>query len=1230
MSAVEFGGIKGAIERVVRKNGETRHPKHVLQQEHTAEQVAVRIRAAAASVIEGRERKAPDLAVERTVPFIEILDGASRRAFGRAYTDLSLTQKLDLLAEQAKHTKGGDQVGIQQKLVELRRIFDNQTATPDQWQAAQKVFSDSNGVLKRVYDLPEDVRPIVQEAQHAVFTHVINENNAPVYGITDPDQAALDLGYTAVGQRVRPPRGGTRFTFFDASAPGAPGRGSPLRVRLENVQTLFDTDPTLINDPKVLGEEAERLARDSVRLRRSSEAKPYILRLRQRQVTLAQLHQEELAKGRGRMGEINVTWEEARQTLPPDLQNRDQEITVLPLTGFTSDEKQLILTGEEGEAKWFSEFIFDIYGVGRTSQRPELPDMYKFEAFKRFMKMKYGDRIGTIRLQPYEYLWKDRGRHEYLLKALAYDPGDVKDKVGALQRMLGADLDFWGKVPLANMAMSHYDTALGDMVANKMSRYHQAVEYLAKEVQPYWETNPTKKITMDEYYMEMRRRDSLNQLGTTQQEITERKLLMENIKTQAEIVARGVTIHDEDILVYTEVGNQWIALQQKYDDLIGKREKGVSLDRDEQKLLKRLPELITEKKELYTRLSDKQTILPSDAKKIGTLDVYRSYSPIEAEVHERMVAEMLSQGMTRQQIADQEWKIRDAIFAARMIEIGSGHIAAISAYQAIRPMHEKYRFRTLRESGIEGKSVMWAPFMEDIVRIYNPELFAHRFNMGGLMGEQARAMLREKAILERGFKITKTQAWKDDEKSYSNSPEMMRMRKIMEFAEGEMGVSFTELLGPGFLAGGGSFDATGWRFEAGTFDEIRKHIMAKHGSPLAWENQALGIQFYIAQTDAERMQVLDRMLKRTPSKYLQLLSGEVMDGILEKNHVLGAPEWLTFQRALSIAEQKIRKGDLLIDPNLNLMSQEGFDAHIKPLLAQLKVPEDKIAAFRNVMKDVHSYVTTDRDPKNHQYLTPMEAWAHAKFPITLSVADFDWEEVNFFKLGTSVMLRRGRDMINMAAIRDLFFDLINKPEFLSPKDPKETIKKFYEFKQQFVSYASSVDAEKALYHIVDTWIEMNRNRMFNPFLDGWRGLLGLVPGLQGIMQNIGEMEAEHLPVLGWFPGWKHFLEHNKLGRKIKEWPESIASSVSLSVRYLGPEGNKWDEHTIGEVLNEIQRVGVFTDIKYINKLRRDFKATLGWRMSWGIFRKYWWVIPVATLAVATNESIQEEQKSSRH
>ena len=126
-----------------------------------------------------------------------------------------------------------------------------------------------------------------------------------------------------------------------------------------------------------------------------------------------------------------------------------------------------------------------------------------------------------------------------------------------------------------------------------------------------------------------------------------------------------------------------------------------------------------------------------DGELLSADDLYirRGYSPLEWEVRRRLKP-MVEKKLGREPGSfgkDDEWRLREAVMAARFTMISTGHLFTEAAVNVIKPMALKDDLKCIEPFG--GKSVMWAPVMEDLVRIINPDYFEERYSMGGSQGE---------------------------------------------------------------------------------------------------------------------------------------------------------------------------------------------------------------------------------------------------------------------------------------------------------------------------------------------------------------------------------------------------------------------------------------------------------------------------------------------------------------
>ncbi|MCX6791688.1 MAG: hypothetical protein NT149_01470 [Candidatus Gottesmanbacteria bacterium] len=402
------------------------------------------------------------------------------------------------------------------------------------------------------------------------------------------------------------------------------------------------------------------------------------------------------------------------------------------------------------------------------------------------------------------------------------------------------------------------------------------------------------------------------------------------------------------------------------------------------------------------------------------------------------------------------------------------------------------------------------------------------------------------------------------------------------------------------------------------------------------EFQALGIQ--LASLDEKdiggRMRVVRRMLERKPSIFIKLLGKDLGEILQSENLLPGSPEWNSFQDTLALMEMELWRNPAYANKPYDLTNKDSFFALAKGAITavnpglNLQSVTNRSETYFNVIDKVQQYMTSH----GVNGRTRLENWANHKFSnlLLLSSSDFNWQKTDFSQLDMYGLERRIGDFQGQKRAEESRRDVLTKQEILSPIPGKEveTLAKIKEFRDDVISYAGDDTGEIAAAALLRTVIEFNRNRA-SQTLAGW------VPGLISIMRRTNVMNENFEVMVENMPKWlgkpiQHFMEDHKLaGKPINKWPRSIADSVSLAVGFGGPEANAWDEYRVGGFLAGAETSMMF--VKHPEKLARmrsRFKTTALWRML-GVARKYWWVVPVATIAVALTSEIEEEKKG-RH
>lgn len=375
------------------------------------------------------------------------------------------------------------------------------------------------------------------------------------------------------------------------------------------------------------------------------------------------------------------------------------------------------------------------------------------------------------------------------------------------------------------------------------------------------------------------------------------------------------------------------------------------------------------------------------------------------------------------------------------------------------------------------------------------------------------------------------------------------------------------------------------------------------------------------------------MLRRNPSKFLELLEKDT-EKILAKNGV-SIEEWKKFKEALSLAELKMAHDKDWQFARVDLSEAKDFDALLAPYLRTLNMDEGRMGTMRQLLVDIQAEVYRPHsvEASGAKFRNKMDAVAHLKMPLTMSLTDFDWKESNFYQLGTVAMHRRIRDVGAQMRARDAILELVsNQDMLLSPNEYVDSLKKIKEIREAIVDYSGADAAEATAKEMARMFLEMNRHRSL------WK-LPGIVPGLTTVMKYMAEADVgslAHSPVgKAWeaaakfiSPGVNLFrFTKDKPHLKVKDLPHSIGEAISYSVKYTGTHANAWDEAKMEEIITTMQDMGIFAQHpEYAQQLRKEFHTTVADRW-FAMGRKYWWVVIAATIGIAATQAVEEEGKS---
>jgi hypothetical protein len=1092
--------------------------------------------------------------------------------------------------------------------------FYNRVVSTDALQRDPRLLSEE--ALKLIYSTGNDASPEVRrEVSQTVrkvrgrVDELLRADTAGTYKDLTLDKFDTMFYGKAFDKGVPLPPEAKKL--YDPEKPEGEDIIDPLLIKeIRLIQDNLAINPSYKDDPRKLSQELDRLNSRSVE---NGVPLAQITAFQERMGELykaaVEVDKQQRARESSRSGVVIFAkdlWDSGLITGKQTTFSTGEESIFLG--GFDPSEVEDLLHGYQGMKKWFSEFITGIYGVGREQGKPDLPDENKFKEFEKFMRAVYGKDAET-KIAPFRFAWGERGKQEYVFKALAFMPGELKDKVGVWRRLVGGDLDYYAHYSeYSSVTFKIYEDTLHSFQQRKQSNYNEALAFLTKKpiaAEHRYAWVPAGVKDYDHLYVELAKRNGQGLLTDAE------KTFMMQLEQKADIVGYGTLLMDSDVLLYNELNIQYTEMKAMYEQIQHKQVAGIALTPEETAMMEggKLEEGMKKKFQALTRMNERGDAPKADGVHDKEWSKLHSYSVLENEVHDNLVMYLKAQGMTDAQIAANEWQIKDAIWSSRMFMVDSLRMVDIGVREATRPVN--IMLESFKYADRAGKYVMVSPFLEDVGRVINPEVFAHRFSIGGPMGARAWEMLRygtyEDAMAAEGTKfMTKTKKWREEGQHISD-PELKQMREIAEFMEQDMGISYSELMASNWSKGGGYFDGTNWRSAIAVLDNIRNEALASGKPPAYWENQALSLRYLLAK-GPEKKAVLELMAKRSPDRFLQILAGESVNGVLEASH-LGMKDLGNIQRALSLVGTRMIKEEGLLTRSIDLGSAADFNELIAPFLRKMEVPETQLEAYRTFIVGIQD--------KSRSYF---DKWAKLDFALPLSMTDFDWDNTNFFQLGSTAMDRRGRDLMAMASGRDIINQIFSDPQLLCPKKPEDTLKKLLELRNAINTYADPNVAEKVTRKVFRVWMEFNRNRAS-------RNVIGWIPGATSLLRLIGETPMDKVPLYSMIPGWKKMVNSNtKFGEFLRHLPHSASEAVSLATRFTGAESNAWDEFKMTAIIQEAQRMGLFTaNENFYRELSEELKTTMGWRAV-GVFRKYWWLVPTASVALAAGQAFEEEKK----
>lgn len=651
-------------------------------------------------------------------------------------------------------------------------------------------------------------------------------------------------------------------------------------------------------------------------------------------------------------------------------------------------------------------------------------------------------------------------------------------------------------------------------------------------------------------------------------------------------------------------------------------------------------------------MNDNADLEPTDT---HTVNAVQGLSPVQIEARERIIANMVDKAMTGEHhmtheqaieyVKSQEWKIYEAIWAAHAVTVGTGEAMEIGAKLG-RMSQIDLKWVLGREAN--SKYFMNRGYAEAYQRIINPNLFADDFTIGGPIGDKMRDLYYTIAFKMVGYDFLRDKNvpdyWKDRLRDAERKGKPPQWYIYLEYATQELGIDYSEAIRPELLVTGLSGLSSAWRTETGILDALES--LFKRGDRSSGESPeylALGHRYNTAK-EGERTVILEELLKRKVSVFVNLIGDDLTrqgpvsatrranERILPAEWTVGGKDWEDFRRALAVAETRLWRdenfkykafnfGDGLA--NGQLQPDSDFMRVMPGALRAIGVEptNELLTQYAETIQRVQGYMHGSDTPNGKSRL---KNWTEHRFHnnLMISNSDFDWQEVDWRRMGSFSLERRINDLVNQSQARDLQWELLYKEDFFSPIPGKEAdlILKLEEFRDKIVGYAGFPSAEPAVAAVFQTIVEWNRDRTARS-LTGW---VPLLPNLMKRGEDIGRF-------VGSIPGGKAISE-KLTGRSIDKWPKNLAQAVSLDIGESGWEGNAWDEGEIAKFFISAHQRNLFRTDKgklLLHKMEHMYGTGLLNRMFYMLPRKYWWVIPVATIALATTQSMKDEEKEGQ-
>lgn len=897
-------------------------------------------------------------------------------------------------------------------------------------------------------------------------------------------------------------------------------------------------------------------------------------------------------------------------------------------------ELDLLLQGKEGAERWKAKFRREKMGAPNTAFKMELPDQSKWEAVKNLLRELHGPIEGPELIKEFQI---DFDMFEQVDGGLKYAETGIKgvkteEQTKALKFTRNEEAERLTKYPLFDLAKVHFTESLKYTITDNIgAKYHESLRFLQGNdaLQINGRNVETSRV---EIWRELKRRRD-NNISLTDAETSNFQRLEEHVST----VSEGIMLRDEYMIPESSTAyNSLRESQKKYlenEQLLQQNtlslEQRQTLQEEQQKLLKVSKDAFLE----YVK-NDKYEF---DIHDVDTVLAINTLSPIQIEARRRIITSLLQEGKTPEQIQSIEWKIYESLWAAKAYSVTQGEAMEIGAKMARAPARDLRWILKFKPEEIPSFATMNRGYAEAYQRLLNPALFADDFSFGGKLGDDVRNLHYSIIFRMAGYNFHKDknvdQEWKDKARARAKEgvPEWV---VISEYAEQILGFTFSETIRPEILVTGLNQLSSPWRQEKSALSPLREQYLRAENLPPGADPYLQGLGFRFNGANKEyKMTILHQMLQRKASSFFDLIGADLdLTNVKHGGIEFGSSEWQLFRRSLGTAEVQMWRDDRFkYNKSFDFIDVAKRNTDFDPIMKRAIESNGGVATpevldkFFSVMTEMKKHMET----KTANGKTRLENWGEHKFAnnYVLTNTDFDWSKVDPKSLNYFSFERRINDLNNQGRARDLMNEVKFKTEYLSPIKGKETdtINKIKEHRDAINSYSTLDNGELSAASLMELVVEWNRLRAINSkafpitFIPGGISLLKRFGGLEMLTDIIGNIKAGE--------GGK--LKNKEWFKKIEEWPRSIGQAVSYDVKWSGREGNAWDEYRVAGFFASAETAKLFVNKPdLLRAMKKKYHTGFLYRWFYGVPRKYWWVVPVATIAVSASQAVEDEKKKN--